>query len=75
MIAGVKLTESQARRVVPKYGMTREDVEFAYGSKDLVARVIKEGWLVPLKTRPVLFDAGDVAKAWTRVQKGEAATI
>lgn len=74
MIGGVRLTESAARRLVPKWGMTREDLEFAFGSKDLVSRVIKAGWIEPINKRLGLYDSGDAAKAWARIkEEGEPA--
>jgi len=71
MMVGLRVTESAARKTVPKWGMTREELEFAFGSKDLVAKVLKAGWLVAVNKRLGLYDSGDAAKAWARIRSGE----
>jgi len=71
MMVGIRLTESAVKRVVPKWGMNREDLEFAFGSKDLVAKVLKAGWLAPVNKRLGLYSTGDAAKAWARIEAGE----
>lgn len=69
MIVGLRVAESAARRAVPKWGMNREELEFAFGSKDLVARVLKAGWLEPVNKRLGLYDTGDAAGVWARIKK------
>lgn len=68
---GIRITDAEARRTVPKWGFTREDLEFAIGSPDLVTRMIKAGWIVPRCKRPSLYDSGDAARCWARIIRGE----
>lgn len=70
-IHGVKLTEAQLRRRVPKYGMNLDDVNFSIGSEELVRRMRQADWLKPAHEKPLLFDAGDVALAWQRIANGD----
>jgi hypothetical protein len=70
-ITAIRLTQSQRRKVIPKYGMTQDEVIFAIGSEDLVRRMRAEKWIVPVLEKPLLFDAGAIATAWARILTGE----
>lgn len=71
MITAISLPESARRKVLPKHGMTLDEVIFAIGSEDLVRRMRKALWLEPVCKSPLLFDAGDVARCWMRIRNGE----
>lgn len=71
MIAGFKLTKKQAERWIPKLAYTRDDVVFAVSSEDIAKRMIDSGMLRPAGVKPLVFDAGDVARAWHRWKSGE----
>lgn len=69
MLVGMPMPDSQAAKVVPKLGLTRAEVEFSIGSPDVVKRMLAAGWLKPISKGPVLFDSGDVQRAWIRFIK------
>ncbi len=71
MIAGMKLTNSALRKTITKHGYTQDEVIFAIGSEDLVKRMRKAGWLLPIFEKPLLFDSGSVARCWARIIAGE----
>lgn len=66
MLVGMPLPDSKAPMVIPKLGYTLQDVIFAVGSEDIVKQMRKEGWLKPISEKPMLFDVGDVQRAWQR---------
>jgi hypothetical protein len=69
---GFVMTDKELR-VLPKYGLTLEEVVFAIGTPDLVKCLRRIGALVPAKThgKTLIFDVGAVAAVWGRYLKGE----
>ena len=63
MIIGA-LSESQTARRVPKYGLSLKETIFSIGSDAAVKEMRALGMLSPVSTNPLLFDAGNVARAW-----------
>jgi hypothetical protein len=72
MLAAVQLTETQARKAVPIYGVNFEMFGAIVGSPDLATRMRKAGWIKPVCQKPVLFDTGDIAKCWARIKEGDS---
>ena len=58
---------------IPKYGLRPEEFGSAVGSVQLASEMQQAGWIKPVihRHKLVLFDAGDVAKCWARILKGE----
>lgn len=71
-LMGIVLADSEIRQV-PKHGLTLEEVGFAMGSADLVRSLREIGALMPAQNhgRTLLFDAGDVARAWAEFRAGK----
>ena len=53
--------------------MRPHEAAFALGSEKLFMEVVAAGWILPVVQRHklTLYDAGDVAKVWARILRGE----
>jgi len=60
-------------QVVPKLGLTLQEVEFALGSVSLVRELREAGVLVSSgrRRKAELFDAGVVARVWAEFREGK----
>ena len=56
-----------------KLGYKPEEAAFVLGSSQLLAEMVAAKWVTPVVHRHklVLFDRGDLSKAWARVLNGE----
>ena len=56
-----------------KLGLRPDEVASALGSVQLLRAMITAGWIRPVIQRHklTLYDAGDVARAWSRILNGE----
>jgi hypothetical protein len=59
-------------RPIAKFGYTLEEVEYAFGSEQVVEDLRKIGALVPAKRvgRSLLYDAGHLAQVWAEYCAG-----
>lgn len=71
-VMGVVLVKGELRQI-PKYGLTLEEVEYAFGVAELVKSLRKIGALRPAQMvgRSMVFDAGHLAEVWARFTAGE----
>ena len=63
----------QKQGLAEKYGLRQNEVIERVGSVQLYRQMRAAHWLKPVinQHKLVLFDAGDVAKAWSRIVAGE----
>lgn len=56
-----------------KLGLRPDEAASALGSVQLLRAMVAAGWIRPVIQRHklTLFDAGDVARAWSRILSGE----
>jgi len=56
-----------------KLGFRREEVAFLLGSVQLVDEMVRAKWLVPVinRHRLLIFDRGQISRAWARILNGE----
>ena len=61
---------------IQKYGLRPPEFAEAVGSAKLAREMEEAGWIEPIIRRHKLtiYDAGDVAKCWTRILAGEMPT-
>lgn len=57
----------------PKYGLRPHEASFALGSEVLLDAAKSAGWIQPKiqQHKLTLYDAGDVARVWSRICAGE----
>lgn len=71
MSVGIPVPEHLLARKIPKHGLTRDEVFFAYGSHKLVRDLISAGKLKGKKVgATTLFDADHVEQVWRDWQEG-----
>ena len=56
-----------------KLGFRRDEAAAAVGSRQLLEDMVRAGWLKPVVQRHklVIFDRGDLHRAWGRILNGE----
>ena len=56
-----------------KLGLRRDEAVFLLGSRQLFEELVRAKWIRPVVDRHklLLFDRGDLARAWTRILNGE----
>ena len=72
MSAGIQIPDKLLARKIPKHGLTKEEVIFAYGSTKLVRDLVRVGKLKGKKSgATVLFDALHIEQVWKQWMKNE----
>jgi hypothetical protein len=56
-----------------KLGFRPEEAAFVFGSPQLLAEMVAAKWISPVVHRHklILYDRGDLSKAWARILSGE----
>ena len=71
-VMGFLMVDKELRQL-PKYALTLEELNFAFGTADFVRSLRRIGALVPTRMvgKSLIYDAGDVALVYARFLRGE----
>jgi hypothetical protein len=71
-VALLKMDGGDPLLAVPKLGLTPDEVMFCVGSQKVYREMVRRGFLVPANRGPLLYDAGDVRRAWEEWKRDQA---